>query len=418
MENNILTITDRQGVVSGQQKKVATDDAENKSRQKKNLSENRLFAENDWIFGGELDKRRCGAYGVFTVTNDLTKYTKAGFLNQTGKKTQVLFVFSEAATYAKDGGTGRGVCVFSTRFYTEDGLWDSAGCNLPVSFTCHPQKYHDCICSQRMLTEKARNTLVDKWNIWSLLPDSLHQIMFLMGDRAVPRDYRHMHCFGCRTYCFINKEGQRFFVKFHLLSQQGTISLPVEELLKRKSGYQTSAQRDLYDNIKRGNYPGWKLYVQLMPEEDAGKCSFDPHDLTKVWPHKEYPLIEAGTLELQRIPAKDSVEVSSCGFSVSGLVPGIDFPDCLCNYQGKADYYLQPGTFFRLQCAEAQQRIIRNVVRELVQVPEHIQLRAAARFYQADKHCGERIAKELQLGIRLILEEIEWQKEADMSVLF
>lgn len=375
----------------------------------------RLYSENDWIFGGKLDEKRCGAYGVFTVTNDLTKYTKAEFLGRTGKKTRVFLVFSEAATYANDGGMRRGVRTFSTRFYTEEGIWDLIGCNLPVSFTCHPQKYLDCICSRRLM-EKARLGLVEKWNLWSLLPDSLHQIMFLMGDRAIPRDYRHMHCFGCRTYSLVNKDGRRFLAKFHLLTQQGVMNLSIEELLKQKADYYTSVQHDLYDSIKKGNYPKWKLYIQLMPEEDAEKCSFDPYDLTKVWPHGKYPLIEAGTLELQRPPVKDSMELNNCRFSASNLVPGIGFPDRICDYEGKADYYSQSGVFFRVQCAEAQQRLIHNVVRELAQVPECIQIRAAARFYQADKYCGERIARELQLGIRLMLEEVEWQKEADMSI--
>ncbi|MCD8184144.1 MAG: catalase [Bacteroides sp.] len=417
MENSMLAITEEQGVVSDTQIKVAT---EVRSRSKQNLllSEKRLYAENDWIFGGGLDKKRCGAYGVFTVTNDLTKYTKARFLNRTGKKTLVFLVFSEAAPYAGIGGMERGVCAFSTRFYTEDGIWDSVGCNLPVSFTCHPQKYLDGICSQRPKTEKARLNLAEKWNVWSLFPDSLHQIMFLMGERGIPRDYRHMHCFGCRTYNFINEEGRHFLAKFHLLTQQGILNLSVEELLRRKASYHISVQRDLYDNIKKGNHPKWKLYIQLMPEEDAGKCSFNPYDLTKVWPHKEYPLIEAGTLELQRVPIKDSVEVNNCGFCSSNLVPGIEFPSHICHYQGKTDYYWQPGAFFRLQSAEAQRRIIHNVVRELARVPEYIQIRATARFYQADRCCGEKIAKELQFEIRLILEEIEWQKEADMSMAF
>lgn len=396
MRNNILAITDGQGVAS----------------------ENRLYSENDWIFGGKPEKKRCGAYGVFTLTNDLTKYTKAGLFCRAGKRTRVFLTFSEAAACAEDGGTGRNVCVFSTKFYTEDGIWDSVGCNLPVSFTCHPQKYLDCICSQRLIAEKARLNLAEKWYIWSFLPDSLHHIMFLMGDRGIPRDYRHMHCFGCRTYRFINKEGRHFLAKFHLLTQQGIRNLPVEELLRQKARYRNSAQRDLYDNIERGNYPRWKLYIQLMPEEDAEKCSVNPYDLTKTWPHSEYPLTEAGTLELQQIPAKDSVEVSCCGFSSLNLVPGIDLPYHICNYREKADYYLQPGVFFRLQCAEAQRRLIHNVTRELVQVPEHIRIRATARFYQADKYCGEKIAKELQLGIRLLLEEVECQKEADMSMEF
>lgn len=382
------------------------------------VSENCLCSENDWIFGGKLERKRCGAYGVFTVTNDLTKYTKAGFLSQTGKKTRIFLTFSEAAACADDGGTGRSICVFSIKFYTEDGIWDSVGCNLPVSFTCHPQKYFDCISSQRLIAEKARLSLAEKWYLWSLLPDSLHQIMFLMGDRGIPRDYRHMHYFGCRTYRFINKEDRHFLIKFHLLTQQGIMNLSLEELLKQKAGYRKSAQCDLYDNIKRGNYPKWKLYIQLMPEEDAGKCSVNPYDLTKVWPHKEYPLIEAGMLELQKIPVGDSVEIDNCGFSLSNLIPGIDLPDYAYNYQDEGNYYVQPGIFFRMQCADAQQRLIHNVTRELEQVPEHIRMSAAARFYQADKYCGKKIIKDLQLGIRPVLEEVEWQKETDMSTRF
>lgn len=408
---------DRQGIASDRPYKVAANVAGNKCKQNLILSESRLYSENDWIFGGKMDKKRCGAYGVFTVTNDLTKFTKAGLFSQTGKKTQVFLTFAEAAACAGYGGATRGICVFSAKFYTEDGIWDSIGCNLPVSFTCHPQKYFDCICSQGVMAENSKLSLFEKWDIWSLLPDSLHQVMFLMGDRGIPHDYRHMHCFGCRTYRFVNKEGQRFLVKFHLLTQQGVLNLSIEELLTQKTNYRKFAQRDLYDSMKKGNYPKWKLYIQLMPEEDAEKCSFSPYDLTKVWPHKEYPLIETGILELQRMPGIDSAEVNNCGLSLANLVPGIDFPTSICDYRGKTDYYLQPGAFFRLQSAEAQQRFIRNITRELVQVPEHIQIRATARFYQADKYCGEKIAKELQLGIRLIWEEIEWQKEADMRVL-
>ena len=393
MGNEILTIKDRRGVVSA----------------------DRLYSENDWIFGGKLEKKRCGAYGVFTVTNDLTRFTKAGLFNRVGKRTRVFLTFSEAAVCADDGRTGRSICVFLAKFFTEDGIWDSVGCNLPVSFTCHPSKYLNCICSQRLIAEKARFDLVEKWYIWSLLPDSLHQIMFLMGDSGLPRDYRHMHCFGCRTYRFINKEGRCFLTKFHLLTQQGVMNLSVEEFLMQKAMYRQSAHRDLYDNVKRRNYPRWKVYVQLMPEEEAEKCSVNPYDLTKIWPHKEYPLLEAGTLELQRIPVKGSAEVNCCEFSSYNLVPGIELPDSMYDYQTKTDYYLQPGNFFRLQCEDAQQRLIQNVTRELVQVPEHIQIRAAARFYQADKLCGEKIAKELQLSIRLILEEVEWQKEVDKN---
>ena len=379
------------------------------------LAENRLFSAYEWIFGGKVEKERCGAYGVFTVTNDLTKYTKASLFSRTGKKTHIFLTFSEAAKYAEGEGPGRHVCVYSIKFYTEDGIWDLIGCNHPVSFTCHPQKYLDYIGPQRLSAENKKFGLVDKWNLWSLLPDSLHQIMFLMGDRGIPRDYRHMHGFGCRTYSFLNKDNRRFFVKFHLLTQKGILNLTMQESRKRRTGNGKFAQRDLYDNIKKGNYPKWKMYIQVMTDEDVEKCTFNPFDPTKVWPHGEYPLIEAGILELQRNSAHNSMEIRYSDFSPSNVVEGIGFPG-QTKYKGKSDYYIQPGVFFRMQGAEARQRFIHNVAAELAQIPRYIRVTAAARFYQADKDCGESIARALQLEINSILEEVKKQKEAEMKM--
>lgn len=417
MENNSLTTTEGGRAVAGNRHPEATDTPGQESTT--NLSaENQLFSEYEWIFGGKVEKERCGAYGVFTVTNDLTRYTKASLFSRTGKKTHIFLTFSEAAKYAEDESIGRHVCVYSIKFYTEDGIWDLIGCNHPVSFTCHPQKYLDYIYPKRLIAENKKFSLIDKWNIWSLLPDSLHQIMFLMGDRGLPHDYRHMHGFGCRTYSFLNKDNRHFFVKFHLLTQQGILNLTMQEAWKRRAGNRKFAQRDLYDNIKKGNYPKWKMYIQVMTDEDVEKCTFNPFDPTKVWPHGQYPLIEAGTLELQRNPAHNSMEVRYSDFSPSNVVEGIGLPGHTAKHKGKSDYYIQPGAFFRLQCAEAQQRLIHNVAVELAQIPQHLRIVAAARFYQADQECGEKIAKELRLGINSVLEEVKKQKEAEMKMTF
>lgn len=377
-------------------------------------AENHLYSECEWIFGGKVEKEKCGAYGVFTVTNDVTKYTKASLFSQTGKKTHIFLTFSETAHGAEGESMERHLCVYSIKFYTEDGIWDLIGCNHPVSFTCHPQKYLDYIYARRLLTDNRKFSLIDKWNLWSLLPDSLHQIMFLMGDRGMPHDYRHMHGFGCRTYSFLNKKNKRFWVKFHLLTQQGILNLTAQDSLRRKAGNRKFAQRDLYDNIKKGNYPKWKMYIQVMTEEEAKKCTFHPFDLTKVWPHQDYPLIEIGTLELLRNPSH--MEVRYSDFNSSNLVSGIGFPKYIGDYQEMSEYYLQPGIFFRMQCAEAQRRLIHNVADELAQVSKHVQITATARFYQADKWCGEKIADELQLEINVILQEVARQKEAERKM--
>lgn len=418
MEDNRLTVTDGGGTETNNRTAKAT--GSEPLGQSLNVlpSTNHLYSESEWIIGSNFEKERCGAYGVFTVSNDLTKYTKAALFSRTGKKTHLFLAFSEAAKCEQDECIGRCVCVYSIKFYTEDGIWDLVGCNHPVSFTCHPQRYHDCICAYDSLPKKENFNLIDKWNRCTLLPDSLHQLMFLMGERGIPRDYRHMHGFGCRTYCFINKENRRYWVKFHLLTQQGIQNLTKEEALKRNTTHYKFARRDLYHYIKRGNYPRWKMYIQVMSQEEAEKCVFNPLDPTIVWPHGTYPLIEAGTLELHRNTANDSMVIRYSKFSPSNLVPGIEFPKYANNPGSKPDYYLQPGVFFRMQSAEMQQRFIHNVASELAQVPEVIQIRAAARFYQADKYCGKELANKLQMEIRLILEEIEWQKETDLRMAF
>ena len=377
-----------------------------------------LDSECEWIFGGKAKKEKCGAYGVFTVTNNLTKYTKAALFDQTGKKTHVFLTFSEVDECMEDQSIGRCVCICSIRFHTKDGIWDLVGCNHPVSFTCHPQIYHNYISSKRLSVENNRLNLVEKWTAWSALPDSLHQIMFLMGDRGIPRDYRHMHSFGCLTYRFINNKNQRFLGKFHLLTQQGILNFTRREALKIDIGRYRFAQRDLYDNIKRGNYPKWRMYLQLMPEEDADKCTFDPYDPTKVWPHNKYPLIEAGILELHRNLENDSVEVHCSNLCPFNLIPGIEIPQFRNINHNKSDHYLQPGIFFRLQCIEAQQRFIHNIIVELALVPEYIRIRAIARFYQADEYCGKEIAKKLQMEMKFILKEIEWQKKMEMKIVY
>lgn len=366
----------------------------------------------EWIFGGKLEKERCGAYGAFTLTNDLTPYTKAALFRQVGKKTHVLLTFSEVYRWAGFENCGR-TCAYSIKFYTADGIWDLVGCNHPVAFACHPRHYSDAIASRQERVAQQKSGLARKWDTWSLLPDSLHQIMYLTEDCENIRNYRYLHGFGCRTYQFVNNQDRRFLVKFHFLSQQHSVSSAGKGPGRKNTDYFKWARHDLYDSIRKGNYPKWKLYLQMMPREDAGKCPFNPYDPTKTWPQEDYPLMEAGTLELNSNPQNDAHEMRHCNFNPFNLVPGIELPDDGHRHNLYTDYYRQPGNCFRRKSAEAQRRFIRTVTTELSQVPEHIRLRAVARFYQADEGCGREIARELRTDLRLILEEVEWQKEME-----
>ncbi len=269
-----------------------------------------------------------GAYGTFTVTQDITKYTRARIFSQIGKATKMIARFSTVAGEQGAADAERDVRGFALKFYTEEGNWDMVGNNTPVFFIRDPYKFPDFIHTQKRHPRSNLRSATAMWDFWSLSPESLHQVTILMSDRGLPQTVRHMNGYGSHTYSFINKEGERFWVKFHFKTQQGHkhwTNAQAEEVVGKT---RESTQEDLYSAIENGDFPKWTLYVQVMPESDAEKTPYDPFDLTKVWPHGDYPLIEVGVMELNRNPENYFAEVEQAAFSPSNIVPGIGFsPD-------------------------------------------------------------------------------------------
>lgn len=269
-----------------------------------------------------------GAHGTFTVTHDITQYTKASIFAEVGKQTPLFIRFSTVAGERGAADAERDVRGFSIKFYTDEGNWDVVGNNTPVFFVRDPLKFPDFIHTQKRNPRTNLRDPIAVWDFWSRHPESLHQVTILMSDRGLPQNYRQMHGFGSHTYSFINAAGERFWVKFHFRSQQGIANWTNEEAAKVVAGDRESAQRDLYANIEQGNFPRWKLQVQIMPEADAATYRINPFDLTKVWPHADYPLIDVGVLELNRNPDNYFAEVEQVAMNPSNIVPGIGFsPD-------------------------------------------------------------------------------------------
>ncbi|MCG5260747.1 catalase [Cupriavidus gilardii] len=269
-----------------------------------------------------------GAHGTFTVTHDITQYTKASIFAEVGKQTPLFIRFSTVAGERGAADAERDVRGFSIKFYTDEGNWDVVGNNTPVFFVRDPLKFPDFIHTQKRNPRTNLRDPIAVWDFWSRHPESLHQVTILMSDRGLPQNYRQMHGFGSHTYSFINAAGERFWVKFHFKSQQGIANWTNEEAAKVVAGDRESAQRDLYENIEQGNFPRWKLQVQIMPEADAATYRINPFDLTKVWPHADYPLIDVGVLELNRNPDNYFAEVEQVAMNPSNIVPGIGFsPD-------------------------------------------------------------------------------------------
>lgn len=269
-----------------------------------------------------------GAYGTFTVTHDITKYSRAKLFSEVGKQTEVLARFSTVAGERGAADAERDVRGFALKFYTEEGNWDLVGNNTPVFFVRDPLKFPDFIRTQKRHPRTNLRSPTAMWDFWSLSPESLHQVTILMSDRGLPQGYRFMHGFGSHTYSFWNEAGERFWVKFHFKSQQGIRNWTNEEAAEVVAGDRESAQRDLYDAIEKGDYPRWSVKVQIMPEAEAEKTPYNPFDLTKIWPHADYPLIEVGVLELNRNADNYFAEIEQSSFSPSNAVPGIGFsPD-------------------------------------------------------------------------------------------
>jgi catalase len=269
-----------------------------------------------------------GAYGTLTITHDISKYSKAKVFDTIGKKTELLMRFSTVAGERGAADAERDVRGFSIKFYTEEGNWDVVGNNTPVFFIRDPLKFPDFIRTQKRHPVTNMRSPTAMWDYWSQSPESLHQVTILMSDRGLPQGYRFMNGYGSHTFSFINANNERFWVKFHFKSLQGHKYWTNAEGDQVIAKDRESAQRDLYEAIEAGNGPKWAFKVQIMPEADAEKTSYNPFDLTKVWPHSEYPLIDVGVLELNRNVDHYFAEIEQASFSPSNIVPGISFsPD-------------------------------------------------------------------------------------------
>ncbi|MCA9551720.1 MAG: catalase [Myxococcales bacterium] len=269
-----------------------------------------------------------GAFGTFTVTKDITRYSRARVFEQVGKQTPMLARFSTVAGEQGAADAERDVRGFALKFYTEEGNWDVVGNNTPVFFIRDPLKFPDFIHTQKRHPRTNLRSNTAAWDFWSLSPESLHQLTILFSDRGLPQTVRHMNGYGSHTFSFWNAGGERFWVKFHFKTQQGHKHWTNAEAEAVVGKTRESTQEDLFSSIERGDYPRWTVYVQVMPEADASKTAYNPFDLTKVWPHAEYPLIEVGVMELNRNPDNYFAEVEQAAFSPSNVVPGIGFsPD-------------------------------------------------------------------------------------------
>jgi catalase len=432
-----------------------------------------------------------GAYGTFTVTQDITAYTKAKIFSEKGKQTPLFLRFSTVAGERGAADTERDVRGFAIKFYTEDGNWDLVGNNTPVFFIRDPLKFPDFIHTQKRDPQTNLRSSAAMWDFWGRSPESLHQVMILMSDRGLPANLRQIHGFGSHTFSFINSKDERFWVKFHFKSLQGIANLSNAEAEAIVGKDREASQRDLFEHIQQGDFPRWKMCVQIMTEAEAKTCRFNPFDLTKVWSQKAYPLIEAGILELNRNPDNYFADVEQAAFSPTHIVPGIGWsPDKMLqgrlfaytdaqryrlgvnfeslpvnaphapvnnyhrdgfmrfdgnggaavNYEPNSfggpvedkthnepplllegdafnydhrtdkDYYTQPGDLYRLVPEEEKKHIASNVAEAMTGAPEDIQIRAIARFYQADERCGTDIAALLGIDIAKIKTEATRQQ--------
>ncbi len=269
-----------------------------------------------------------GAYGTFTVAKDISRYSRAKVFSEMGKKTEVFVRFSTVGGEKGSADSERDPRGFAIKFYTEEGNWDLVGNNTPIFFIRDPLKFSDFIHTQKRDPQTNLKSPTMMWDFWSLSPESLHQVTILFSDRGTPKSYRHMHGFGSHTFSLWNSKGERFWVKFHVKTKQGIQDFTREEAIRMAGGDPDHATRDLFDAIARGDYPRWGFFIQVMPEQAAETYHVNPFDLTKVWPYRDYPLIEVGELVLNRNPENYFAEVEQAAFAPANVVPGIGFsPD-------------------------------------------------------------------------------------------
>ncbi|UZT96092.1 catalase [Chryseobacterium fluminis] len=269
-----------------------------------------------------------GAYGKFTVTHDITKYTKAKLFAKVGNSCKMFARFSTVGGEKGSADTARDPRGFALKFYTEDGNWDLVGNNTPVFFVKDAKKFPDFIHTQKRVPKTNLKSATMMWDFWSLNPESLHQVLILMSDRGTPYGYRHMHGFGSHTFSMINADNERTWVKFHFKTKQGIKNFTNDDAVRMAGENPDFAQEDLCHAIENGDFPKWTMYIQVMTEQQARDFRWNPFDITKVWFQGDFPLIEVGEMELNEVPVNYFAHVEQSTFSPANLINGISFsPD-------------------------------------------------------------------------------------------
>jgi catalase len=269
-----------------------------------------------------------GAFGTLTITNDISGYTRAKLFSKVGNQCRMMIRFSTVGGEKGSADTERDPRGFAVKFYTEEGNWDLVGNNTPVFFVKDPKKFGDFIHTQKRDPRTNLKSPTMMWDFWSLNPESLHQVLILMSDRGTPYSYRHLNGYGSHTFSMINEEGARTWVKFHFKTLQGIRNFNNEDAADMKSKDLDHAQRDLVDAIDRKDFPRWALKIQVMNDEQAENFPWNPFDLTKIWPHSDFPLIDVGVMELNEVPSNYFAEVEQAAFAPAHVIDGIGYsPD-------------------------------------------------------------------------------------------
>ncbi len=269
-----------------------------------------------------------GAFGTFTVTHDITKYTKAKIFSEIGKKTEVFARFSTVAGERGAADAERDIRGFAVKFYTEEGNWDIVGNNTPVFFFRDPLRFPGLNHAVKRDPKTNLRSATNNWDFWSSLPEAIHQVTITMSDRGIPLSYRHMNGYGCHSFALYDKDNKRVWAKFHFKTQQGIRNLTDAEAEALVGKDRESHQRDLFDSIAKGDFPRWTMSIQVMTEAEAEQLPYNPFDVTKVWSKKQWPLIEVGVLELNRNPENYFQDVEQAAFTPANVIPGIGFsPD-------------------------------------------------------------------------------------------
>ena len=269
-----------------------------------------------------------GAFGTFKVTHDISKHTCAKLFGQIGNSCEMFARFSTVGGESGSADTARDPRGFSLKFYTEEGNWDLVGNNTPIFFVRDAIKFSDFIRTQKREPQSHLKPHWRRWDFWNKVPESLHQVMILYSDRGTPKSARFMHGYGSHTFSFYNEQGERVWVKFHMKSKQGIENFMADEAVKLEGKDPDYSTADLFNAIEAGDYPKWTMFVQIMPEAEAETYKWHPFDLSKVWSHDDYPLIEVGEIELNRNPSNYFQDVEQAAFNPSTLIPGISIsPD-------------------------------------------------------------------------------------------